>query len=266
MAVYDIIMSIAGMAQMHRADDGNWGSYGNYYSAQVFTVFLLFGLIGSQLYNVGLSLYYFFLLRKNYRERQFKTKVEPFIHIFIFVWALSGVISVLVTRSINPLFGTYWVFPYPIHCKLYEQVKCIRGEDAPVLSIIYVFSTALVSLVANFVLLGAIWWKVRSQSKRMEKYRIRNITAARSSTLSTLRKSKNSTDTSSTLGQPKPGGVLAQALAKRSEKANKRQEEELARARLFLIQSWLYGLVFLLCYVGPFVGECMNCFSFFLSF
>lgn len=106
---------------------------------------------------------------------------------------------------------------------------------------------------ANFALLVAIWWKVRSQAKRMEKYRIRNITVARSSTLFTLRKSQNYTNTSSTLGQPKPGGVLAQALAKRSEKANKRQEEELARVRLFLIQSWLYGLVFLLCYVGPIV-------------
>jgi hypothetical protein len=215
----------------------------------------MFGLIGSQLYNVGLSLYYFFLLRKNYRERQFKKKVEPFVHIFIFLWALSGVISVLATRSFNPTFTVYWVFPYPIHCKLFEQVKCIRGEDAPILSIIYVFSTLLISLVVNFALLVAIWWKVRSQAKRMEKYRIRNITVARSSTLSTLRKSQNSTNTSSTLGQPKPGGVLAQALAKRSEKANKRQEEELARVRLFLIQSWLYGLVFLLCYVGPIVGE-----------
>lgn len=266
MAVYDIIMSIAGMAHMHKTDDGNWGSYGNYYSAQVLSVFLLFGLVGSQLYNVGLSLYYFFLLRKNYRERQFKSKVEPFVHIFIFLWALSGVISILATRSINPLFGSYWVFPYPAHCKLFEQVKCIRGEDAPILNIIYVFSTSLVSFVANFVLLAAIWWKVRSQAKRMEKYRIRNVSAARSSALSTLRKSKNSMDASSTLGQPKPGGVLAQALAKRSDKANKRQEEELARARQFLIQSWLYGLVFLLCYVGPFAGERINCFLFSLSF
>ena len=61
-----------------------WASQGNHSSAVTFTALLIFGIVGSQIYNLCLSIYYYYVVVHNYRDRKIKKEVEPYLHTFSF--------------------------------------------------------------------------------------------------------------------------------------------------------------------------------------
>ena len=224
--------------------------------------------------------YYFFLVRKNYRDRKFAEKVEKYIHIFSFLWSFCALVACLATKSINPFFGDYWIWQYPFHCKIVKGVECIRGEHAAVLTLIYSMITPVVTFLVNIFLLLAIWWKVRKQHQRVNKYRITTITNQKapkgssslrsrisnrwhaSSASSTF--SSNEASTSASTATPKPGGVLEAALAARAERSNARMRRQVELSRKFLVQACLYGGAFALAWIGQLVGKELDMSSNFL--
>lgn len=276
MAIYDMINSFGIAMKNFRSnqESDQWGSLGNYGTAVTFTSFMIFGMLGSQCYNIGLSLYYFFLVRKNYRDRKFGEKVEKYIHIFSFLWSFCALVACLTTKSINPFFGDYWIWQYPFHCKIVKGVECIRGKHADVLSLIYSVITPFVTFLVNIFLLLAIWWKVRKQQERVNKYRITTITNQRAPNGSSSLRSRisnrwhassvasgasafssNDASTSASTATPKPGGVLEAALAARAERSNARMRRQADLSKKFLVQAWLYGGAFALAWIGQLVGK-----------
>jgi len=270
-------------------DPGRWGALGNDASAIIFSSILLFGMIGSQFYNVGLSIYYLFLIKYNYKDKKFRKKVEPFIHFTILFWALGTVMAVLVTGSFNTLqFGEYWITPSPTDCKIDENVDCLHGEYANILRICFVSLPLLASLIANIGIMIIIWFTVMSLERKMNKYsRITSVTTSANTDLTNSPRKKG-IDTS--VG-PTPGGVLAQALAARAStrssyvgvdagaapsyvgvdagaatcgildltpaaaRRNRRQQRSVAMSKVFLRQAALYTGAFLFSYASTAISK-----------
>jgi hypothetical protein len=292
MGCYDILFSFATMMKVFRTvDPGKWGALGNDASATIFSSILLFGMIGSQFYNVGLSIYYLFLIKYNYIDKKFRKKVEPFIHFSILFWTLGTVVVVVATGSFNPYqFGEYWVTPYPINCKINEDVDCLHGEYANILKMCLVVLPLLACLIANIAIMIIIWFTVMSLERKMNKYRNTSVATTLNTAL-TKRKRKNGTGTTSV--GPTPGGVLDKALAARASRRSSyagvaavpapsripggmldltldasrrnRQQRSVTRSKVFLRQAALYTGAFLFCYTGGIISKSHGILFFYAS-
>lgn len=191
-----------------------WGASGNEISAKAFASLVLIGIIGSQFYSAGLSIYYLFLVRYSYRESQFRDKVEPFIHIIPLIWSVTGTAIVLGTHSFNPYLytgGDYWITPYPKNNDCYcgkeqqqhdddyntsarntttsattttttrvtidnnERSCLLFGKNARILNAVIVRFPLIACIVVNVGSLILLWWTVRAQECRMDQYRIRAV-------------------------------------------------------------------------------------------
>lgn len=64
--------------------------------------------VGVPLYNASLSIYYFLVLFKGYKEHQVK-KVEPFLHAIPIIFALSTAIAVAATDNYRSANVWCWI-------------------------------------------------------------------------------------------------------------------------------------------------------------
>ena len=64
--------------------------------------------VGVPLYNASLSIYYFLVLFKGYKEHQVK-KVEPFLHAIPVIFALSTAIAVAATDNYRSANVWCWI-------------------------------------------------------------------------------------------------------------------------------------------------------------
>lgn len=251
MAIFDLFISIGGITTPFRATqeiNKNTLAVGNHTSAVIFTAVMTFGIAGSQMYNVSLSIYYLYLIKYDYRERKFKEKVEPFVHLIPITWTLVGVTSCLATQSFNQGFSNYFLNSYPNGCRKDDEIDCTRGKAAPILGLIFGALTFVVSLFANIIILLWIWRHVYLQEKKADLIRLRRVSTIMQHSLS--QRPSNPTTTSSDpgrrLSQESDTGVLAQALAsrRRSQVDSSRRN----RSRRFLRQAFWYAIAFILCY------------------
>lgn len=252
MGIYDIAMSSSAVFRIFRKvpdEDRAWGALGNEASAKCLASMMLFGMIGSQLYNVALSVYYLCVIKYNYRDKKFRKNVEPYIHGFIFLFSTASVVTVLATKSFNPGAGGrdyYWIASYPLNCRTDEHTTCLRGKHATMLKILFTGVPLVGAAVANVLIMVMIWWTVKSQERRMNQYRIRRVSMNIANTLRNRNGNAATTD-------PTPGGVLDLALAARRN----RRTPTVTRSRDFLRQAALYFAAFLVCFSGTIVVQFM---------
>ena len=157
MMIFDSFISIGVIANPFRATPEISQSsiaLGNHISAVIFTAIMVFGIVGSQMYNLSLSVYYLYLLKYNYRERKFRTCKEPYIHAVPILWSLVGLISCLATQSFNPATNMYFITPYPKGCRSNDEIECTRGEAAPVLALLFGTVTMFGTLLSNQAIAG----------------------------------------------------------------------------------------------------------------
>jgi hypothetical protein len=217
---------------------------------------MTFGIVGSQMYNVSLSIYYLFLIKYNYRERKFKLRIEPFIHAIPIIWAIVALICCLATQSFNPSSNTYFISSYPRGCRSNDNVECRRGQASPILAILFGTVTLLGTLVSNIVILSFIWRHVHLQEKKADQIRLRRVSMA---VQNTLRVRSGAADE----GQNLPsnlrgeGGVLAQALAARRSRNRRSRPSARIKPKMFLWRAFWYFVAFFVCYGTNVVGECI---------
>lgn len=214
-----------------------WGSAGNMTTCNIFSFLQLVGIPGSQMYNVSLTIYYLCIVRYNMRERRFRRKIEPYLHIIPALWCLLGAIFVVSTGSFNPFekgAGGCWIAPYPSDCIDNDEVDCIRGGKANLLSIIFLGIPLFSSMIANVCILVVIWYTVRTQEKKMDRYRLRRVSIRLAGTLA---------------GNGAPGGVLERALAHRSRRRSP------TRSRTFLRQALWYIAGLFACYTFSIISK-----------
>lgn len=251
MTIFDLFISIGGIAAPFRATSDislSQLAVGNHTSAVFFTSVMVFGIVGSQMYNVSLSIYYLYLIKYNYRDRKFKTTIEHFVHAIPIIWALAAVVSCLATQSFNPSSNTYFINSYPRGCRSNENVECSRGKASPILALLFGTVTLCGTLISNIVIILFIWRHVHLQEKKANQIRLRRVSLTAQNTLRVHSGvADEGQNTHSDLRGK--GGILAQALAARKSR-NRR-----SRPRMFLWRAFWYTVAFCVCYGTNFVGE-----------
>ena len=262
MMMFDLLISIGMITTPFRATpeiSQSSVALGNHTSAVIFTAIMSFGIAGSQMYNVSLSVYYLYLIKYNYRERKFRTVVEPFVHAIPILWALVGVISCLATQSFNPATNMYFITPYPRGCRSNDEIECTRGGAAPILALLFGTVTMFGTLVANIVILLIIFKHVYTQEQRANRIRIRRVSLTIQRSLlqsrnerSQITRPASDNPSSRRRGEDVSSGVLAEALAARRSR-NRSSRRDLPK--MFLWRAFWYAAAFIFCYGTNVVGK-----------
>ena len=153
--------------------DGIWGSVGNVITCDIQGFLSTFTVVSVSLYNAALCSYYLCVVKYNMSDRRFSEKVEPYLHMVVWVWSLSVSLYMLVRESYNPSDTVCWANPYPSDCTSNPEVECIRGEDALTLRDKLLPIPIFFVFVAYLSMLGMIWCSVKTQENTMNQYRFR---------------------------------------------------------------------------------------------
>jgi len=154
-------------------DDPSEKVYGNIGTPQTCTAqafFIQLGII-TPFYNAILSLYYYLTIRREWKEEDFKWKVEILGHIVAIGFGLGTSIAGLIMKIFNNSIVWCWIAPYPSGCGSGpDQVPCVRGKHSAMLRWAFYYGPlwVMIFLVAFFMSLVYIY--VKSLDTKMDKY------------------------------------------------------------------------------------------------
>ena len=147
-----------------------YGNIGTMQSCTAQAFFIQLGII-TPFYNALLSLYYYLTIRREWKEEQFKKRVEYIGHFISFSFGLGTSIAGLVMELYNNSIVWCWIAPYPLACgDGPDQVPCVRGVNSKVLRWAFYYGPlwCMIFLVAFFMSL--VYLYVRSLDVKMNQY------------------------------------------------------------------------------------------------
>lgn len=149
-----------------------WGAFGDQQTCEAQGFILYLGMAGMPMYTLSLCIFYYHSLAKVVPRAIFVKRIEPFLHVIPFAWAVAGATFHLVKGNYNPGadFLVCWVGPAPPDCGI-KGVPCTRGVNAQqtrhlMLGIPVVIICGV--LVATMTLISC---KVYRQEKIIQKYK-----------------------------------------------------------------------------------------------
>lgn len=160
-----------------------WGNSGTRQTCTAQAFFIQLGII-TPFYNALLSAYYYLTIRREWKEEQFKTKVEYAGHVVTLGWGFGTSLYGLGMKLYNNSRVWCWIAPfnYPVGCGTGVDkfgvprtgIKCERGTGALMYrwALYYGPLWVMIFLVAMFMSL--VYLYVRSLDVKMDKY-TRNI-------------------------------------------------------------------------------------------
>ena len=208
-------------------------------SCDLLTYIQIVGVVGTPMYSLSLNIYYLFVIKYSMRERHFRRKVEPFIHIIPALWTLGGATFALFSKMFNPgASGGCFLASKPLGCQKNDDIECERGENAPRFFLFFGAIPISLCFLGIFYTLLKIYCTIRSQETLMNKYRIRRVS---------YKLTTKVTDPSSSFT-----GNTENILARRKPKKIK------SKGRGFLRLAYLYVLGFMVTYTFAYVVQFMT--------
>lgn len=143
---------------------------GNKSSCAFDGLLLTYGIAWAPLYSCGLSIYYFFKLKRNMTDEQFMEKIERKLH-FVFIFPIICCnLYALASDAINPaVTGSACIYATtPTGCRQQPDVygECDDNETPSfVLGLIVLTIIPAVSLVVVIALFASIFWHIRLREK-----------------------------------------------------------------------------------------------------
>jgi len=160
-----------------------YGNIGTMKTCEAQAFFIQLGII-TPFYNALLASYYYLTIRREWKEEEFKRKIEYAGHFLSVSWGLGTSIAGLSMKLFNNSIVWCWINTYPIGCgNGPEQTPCIRGINAGIYRWIFYYGPLwlMIFLVAFFMSL--VYLYVRSLDNKMDQYtRSYRQNAARTST------------------------------------------------------------------------------------
>jgi len=160
-----------------------FGNTGTMQTCEAQGFFIQLGII-TPFYNALLASYYYLTIRREWKEEEFKRKIEYVGHIVSVSFGFGTSIAGLVMELFNNSVVWCWIAPYPLGCgNGPDQVECIRGVNSNSLRWAFYYGPlwVMIFLVAMFMSLVYIY--VRSLDNKMDQYtRSYRQNAARTST------------------------------------------------------------------------------------
>ena len=147
--------------------------YGNIGTMQTCTAqgfFIQLGII-TPFYNALLAFYYYLTIRREWKEEEFKRKVEYIGHFLTISFGFGTAIAGLVMHLFNNSKVWCWIAPYPLACgDGPDQVSCERGKNSKVLRWVFYYGPLWFCIFLVIFFMTLVYVYVRSLDKRMDKY------------------------------------------------------------------------------------------------
>eukprot|EP00533_Pseudo-nitzschia_delicatissima_P002186 CAMPEP_0116082092 /NCGR_PEP_ID=MMETSP0327-20121206/2550_1 /TAXON_ID=44447 /ORGANISM="Pseudo-nitzschia delicatissima, Strain B596" /LENGTH=483 /DNA_ID=CAMNT_0003572879 /DNA_START=26 /DNA_END=1477 /DNA_ORIENTATION=+ len=147
-----------------------YGNIGNMSSCTAQAFFIQLGII-TPFYNALLSIYYYLTIRREWKESEFKKKVEFIGHFVAVSFGLGTSIAGLAMELYNNSVVWCWIAPYPMGCgDGPDQTPCVRGLNSKALRWAFYYGPlwACIFLVAFFM--SMVYMYVRGLDVKMEQY------------------------------------------------------------------------------------------------
>lgn len=260
MSVYDILSSFAATFKIFKStpdsvDAGMWLPLGNQASCNILTFVHIIGTVGVTMYSLNINIYYFYLVKRNMREEDFRKRIEPWLHTFPALWSISGAIYIWAAKLMNPTttLGACFISATPLGCNKDDKIDCEgAGDKVFLITMVYMGIPLILCLVISIALLIAIWHKVRSQEKRMDKYRLRRVSFKMHVSL----KDQESLELLDVEKETDGDGKNAILKALR-ERINRRRQMKRtpSKSREFLSSAYWYAAAFMITFTFPYIGK-----------
>eukprot|EP00554_Chaetoceros_debilis_P016210 CAMPEP_0194123900 /NCGR_PEP_ID=MMETSP0150-20130528/56459_1 /TAXON_ID=122233 /ORGANISM="Chaetoceros debilis, Strain MM31A-1" /LENGTH=644 /DNA_ID=CAMNT_0038817367 /DNA_START=59 /DNA_END=1993 /DNA_ORIENTATION=+ len=258
MSMFDICSSFAVTFKIFKStpESSNanmWLHLGNQTSCNVLTFLHILGTVGVTMYSLNINIYYFYLVKRNMKEKDFREKIEPFLHAVPALWSISGAIYFWAAKLMNPstVMGTCFIAATPLGCNKDDEVDCEgAGDKVFLITMLYMGCPLVLCFALSIVLLVAIWYKVRSQEKRMDKYRFKRVSFK-------MRVSLKDQESLEVLDVEKEGdgdGSNAILKALKARINHRRQMKRTpSKSREFLTCAFWYAAAFVITFTFPFI-------------
>jgi hypothetical protein len=182
MSISDFIVSIAWFcttwpipSDENSPDNPSDKVYGNSGTMQTCTAqafFIQLGII-TPFYNALLACYYYLTIRREWKEEEFKRKVEYAGHFVSIAFGLGTSIAALVMKLFNNSIVWCWIAPYPFPTGCGngpDQIPCERGHNANTYRWAFYYGPLWVMIVLVIIFMALVYAYVRSLDVKMGKY------------------------------------------------------------------------------------------------
>lgn len=148
--------------------DKVFGNIGTVQTCTAQAFFIQLGIV-TPFYNGLLSLYYYLTIRREWKEEDFKWKIELVGHFVSLAFGFGTSIAGLIMDIYNNSVVWCWIAPYPGGCGS-EDNPCVRGQNAKVLRWAFYYGPlwGMIFFVAFFMSL--VYMYVRGLDVKMNQY------------------------------------------------------------------------------------------------
>ena len=130
-----------------------YGIRGNTASCNAQAFFVQLG-VTLPIYTSMLCMFYLCALRFNMEELTFSRKIEPFAHVFSFIFPLSSAIFGASSGNFNDAGQICWFAPYPSDCVYDNEIECTRGQHYHTYRLIFsIIPTAIAFIIVTVSML-----------------------------------------------------------------------------------------------------------------
>lgn len=156
-----------------RGTPGIYGAVGTQASCEAQGFFSQFS-IAVVMYNASLSVYYFVKIRKHWSDTFIKRRVEPFLHLWAWLFGLATSTAALVLDLYNNDSWECWIAPNPPTCqeswKHDGESTCVRGDNASLFRWVFYYAPLWTAITVVTVLMILVYRAVRSAERGVERY------------------------------------------------------------------------------------------------
>lgn len=150
--------------------------YGNSGTIQTCTAqgfFVQLGII-TPFYNALLACYYYLTIRREWKEKEFKRKVEYIGHFIAISFGFGTAIAGLVMDLFNNSYVWCWIAPYPRGCSYDvdddDKEPCLRGKHSGLFRWAFYYGPLWVMIFLVTFFMTLVYAYVRSLDRKMDKY------------------------------------------------------------------------------------------------
>ncbi len=148
-----------------------WAAAGNNVTCTLQGFFIILGTCGTIWYSLSLSIYFLLVVKFNLPDQKITKTYEPFLHAFPILYSTSISIYTYATHNINPSGPICWIDSRPSGCEDDPDVDCISIGSKYLLQFLGVGIPFVIVFVLNCILMGVLWWTVKTQIKKSQSYR-----------------------------------------------------------------------------------------------
>ena len=160
-----------------------YGNIGTPKTCEAQAFFIQLGII-TPFYNALLACYYYLTIRREWKEEEFKRRIEYVGHFVSVSFGFGTSIAGLVMELFNNSVVWCWIAPYPAGCgDGPDQVPCDRGANSYSLRWAFYYGPLWVMIFLVAFFMSLVYLYVRSLDNKMDQYtRSYRQNAARTST------------------------------------------------------------------------------------